>query len=143
MARSLYDWSPTAARPAVALVCGEPRLRRILHLALERDGYAVLDYADGPWAGPGLAPVAAVVDLDSLPLCPAAVDQLGAHGALAGLPVLFISVYPAEPERLALDAPSDYLQPPFPADEVVVRLAALLSKPGQPPCATPSCGSPA
>ncbi|HLH26720.1 MAG TPA: hypothetical protein VK066_29705 [Chloroflexota bacterium] len=132
-----------AARPAVALVCGEPRLRRILRLALEREGYAVLDYADGAWAGPAPAPVAAVVDLDSLWLCPTAVEQLGAHGAPDGLPALFISVYPAEPERLARNAPSDYLQPPFPADDVAVRLAALLSQPGEPPCAAPSRGSPA
>jgi DNA-binding response OmpR family regulator len=129
----------TGGRPAVALVCGEPRLRRLLRLALERDGYVVLDYADGRWPGPGLAPAAAVVDLDSLGRCLTAVEQFGVLGAPGGLPTLFISVYPAEPERLAHNAPCDYLQPPFPTDEVGVRLTALLRQPGESPSAT-SCG---
>src|SRR5262249_31383113 len=84
----------TPTRQPVALVCGEPRLRRILRLALESGGYRVLDYADRTTPLAGAEPVAAVVDVDSLGRCPGAASRLGARGAPDRLPALFISIYP-------------------------------------------------
>ncbi len=114
----------------VALVCGEPRLRRILRLALEVGGYVVLDYADDATAPAGSEPAALVIDLDSLHWCPGAVARMGARGALDRLPAVCISIYPTAPEDERRQGPTEYLQPPFPADELVSRLRRLLTTSG-------------
>jgi hypothetical protein len=49
----------------VALLCRAPRLRRILRLALESEGQAVLEWTD-PDRPPHAAVSVIVVDLDSL-----------------------------------------------------------------------------
>jgi hypothetical protein len=102
-------------------------LRRLLRLALEADGYLVLDYADEATWLAATEPVAAVVDLDSLRRCARGVTRLGPRGAPDRLPALFISVYPAAPEEERRAGPTDYLQPPFPPDELLRRLGRLLT----------------
>ena len=120
------DQRASTARP-VALVCGEPRLRRLLRLALEAGGYLVLDGAEeATWLAETNA-IAAVVDLDSLRRCARTTARLGPWGAPDRLPALFISVYPAAPVDDRRAGPTDYLQPPFPPDELVRRLSRLLS----------------
>jgi DNA-binding response OmpR family regulator len=112
----------------VALVCGEPRLRRLLRLALEAGGYAVRDCPRPRDLPPPSELAAVVVDLDSLrPRLLASLAHLRAHGLPDTLPALCISVYPVEPDEGARPGPTDYLQPPFPADEVARRVARLLA----------------
>jgi FixJ family two-component response regulator len=122
----MIDQESTAARPAVALVCGEPRLRRLLRLALEAGGYTVRDYPGlRDLAAPGTV-AAAVVDLDSLrPRLVGRALHLRPPCLPETLPTVLISVYPAEVERPRA-GPTDYLQPPFPADEIVRRVERLL-----------------
>ncbi len=126
----------------VALVCGEPRLRRILRLALEAGGYAVRDCQQlRELPAPGEL-AAAVVDLDSLrprPVAPGA--SLRACGVPDGVPALFISVYPAEPEDWPRHGLADYLQPPFPTDEVARRVERLLRQRGRGASAAAANGS--
>jgi hypothetical protein len=129
-----------ASRP-VALVCGAPRLHRILRLALEAAGYAVRDCArlsDLP-AATDLAAV--VVDLDSLrPPLRASVADWRALGLPDALPALCISIYPAEPGASPRPGPSEYLQPPFPADEVGRRVQRLLDAAARLPAADQIAG---
>ena len=131
----------TPAPPTVALVCGAPRLRRILRLALEAGGYDVrecLGLSDLA-AADGVA--ASLVDLDSLRLRPAVRDAyLRTAGLPETLPTLFISIYPAEAEERSRPGPTDYLQPPFPADEVARRVEGLLRAAGRPGAADPPDG---
>ena len=94
----------------------------------------MLDYAAAAAPATLAEPVAAVVDLDSLHLCAAVGERLGAPDAL---PALFISVYPAELERLSRQGPTDYLQPPFPPEEVVRRLGVLLGVTSPPAAPAP------
>lgn len=122
----MNDDALAPTRRSVALVCGEPRLRRILRLSLEGGGYLVLDYADNTCARAGPEPVAVVIDLDSLYRCPRAAARIGARGALDRLPALFVSIYPAVPGDELWQGPTDYLQPPFAADELLRRLERLL-----------------
>ena len=124
---------PSPMPATVALVCGEPRLSRLLRLALEAGGYGVRE-CSGPLevAAPS-AVAAAVVDLDSLRPRPVALGpHLRSHGLPETLPMLFISVYPAGVEERPRPGPTDYLQPPFPADEVAVRVERLLHATGRP-----------
>src|SRR5262245_26898996 len=99
-----------AARLLVALLCPEARLRRVLRLALEADGYAAVEWSAAS-APPLAAAVAAiVVDLDAL-RCrpPAVIATLSAWGLAETAGLLFISVYPLESERLERPGPLDYL----------------------------------
>ncbi|HZS02256.1 MAG TPA: hypothetical protein VFE37_26300 [Chloroflexota bacterium] len=120
---------PAPAPPLVALVCGEPRLRRLLQLALEAGGYAVRD-CPRPRDLPAASELAAlVVDLDSLrPRLRPPLAHLRAHGLPDAVPALCISVYPAEPEEMPRAGPTDYLEPPFPAGEVARRVGRLLGE---------------
>ncbi len=121
----INDQSGGTALP-VAVVCGEPRLRRMLRLSLEAEKYGVRecnDLADLTTAGDLWA---AVVDLDSLGLSPRdAARRIAASGAPLAVPLLFISIYPHEPESFPPRRPTDCLQPPFPAGELVCRLRRL------------------
>lgn len=123
----------TSAPPTIALICGEPRLCRILRLALEADGYEVRECARLRELVALGAVAAAVVDLDSLRLRPAAREAyLRTANLSETLPTLFISVYPMEGAGRSRPGPTDYLQPPFPADEVARRVERLLRAAGRP-----------
>ena len=119
-----------AGGPLVALLCPEPRLRRILRLALETEGYRPLEWSDASRpAGPAVDLV--VVDLDSLGWRPpAAFVALRAGGLDDRTALLLISVYPAEAERAGYVGPLEYLQPPFAPGEFVARVGRLLQRSG-------------
>src|SRR5262249_40583388 len=98
----------------------------------------VLDYADDTTLPAGSEPAALVIDLDSLHRCPDTVARASARGAFDRLPALCISIYPTAPEDERRRGPTDYLQPPFPADEVARRLRGLLKGHAQ---ASTACGA--
>ena len=100
---------------SVALLCPEPRLRRILALALEADGLLVCD-----WPHPTLSVV--VADLDSLGWdAEEALRRLGAE-----TPMLLISVYPQQLDDLNDGRAVAALQPPFRWREFTRRVRCLL-----------------
>jgi hypothetical protein len=109
----------------VALLCPEPRLNRLLRLALEADGLCARD-----WPGAN-APVsshvsAVVADLDSLGWHPrTATEKLSALGIDTTVPRLLICVLPPEPAQHHATKAA-YLQPPFSPGAFVGRLHALL-----------------
>jgi hypothetical protein len=105
----------------VALLCPEPRLRRILALALETDGLLVSDW---PLSGQGSdsSPRAVVADLDSLGWD--AADAVGRLGV--DTPVLLISVYPLQLDGLTNGRRVAALQPPFRWREFSRRVRCLL-----------------
>jgi hypothetical protein len=80
------------------LLCPEPRLRRILRIALAADGFSVLEWND-PTALLTSPVTGVVADLDSLRWQPSAarahISQLGVECAL---PLLLICIQPAPPD---------------------------------------------
>lgn len=131
---------PTAERagqqpgegPVVAVLCPEPRLRRILRLALQADGRVVVEWRAG--LAPSGPPVALLVaDLDSL-RWPArcAIARLRQLGVAERTAVLLISVYPPDEGQFEGRGLLDYLQPPFGPRELAERAARLLARGGAP-----------
>jgi hypothetical protein len=115
-------------REPVALLCPEPRLRRILRLALDADGFAVSESPD-----PSVrlvSPVLAVVaDLDSLRWSWRTVTRrLVELGAESSIPLLLISVVPIEPDHVGPNWLLDTLQPPFAPGTFIGRLRGLLAR---------------
>jgi hypothetical protein len=111
----------SAERPCVALLCPEPRLRRILALALETDGLLVCDC---PLPGQPSESDAAVVvaDLDSLGWdATEAVRRLG-----VATPLLLISVYPQHLDDVNTGRFVAALQPPFRWRDFSWRVRCLL-----------------
>jgi hypothetical protein len=105
-------------RLTVALLCPEPRWRRVLSLVLEAEGLAVLD-----WPAKAAPPPSSivVVDLDSLGWGPAeAIGRLGGE-----TPMLLLSVYPQHLD-LSNGRPLALLQPPFRWREFRHRVRCLL-----------------
>jgi hypothetical protein len=116
----------SAGQPAVALLCPEPRWRRILALVLEADGLAVLDW---PVSGspPDPTPAVIVADLDSLGWDAAqAIGRLAEVRLGAEIPLLLISVYPHPLEQLDHGRQVASLQPPFRWREFTRRVRCLL-----------------
>jgi hypothetical protein len=113
-------------RPRIALLCPEARLRRILRLALQADGFEIVEWSPASW--PRAATVDAVVaDLDGLRWRPPiALAAFRASGVAETTALLLISVYPPEPDRFERAGPLDYLQPPFAPAEFTARLRRLL-----------------
>ncbi len=113
--------------PLIALLCPEPRLRRILRLALESDGYRLVE-----WSGLGRqvgAVDALVVDLDGLSWRPPALwAALGAAGLANRPALLLISIYPIEAGEAGEAGPLEYLQPPFSPREFLARVGQLLQE---------------
>jgi hypothetical protein len=108
-------------QPTVALLCPEPRLRRILALALEMDGLLVCDW---PPSGQGSdsKPRVVVADLDSLGWdATEAVGRLGVE-----TPLLLISVYPQQLDGLSNGRSIAALQPPFRWRDFPRRVRCLL-----------------
>jgi len=113
----------------ILVIDDEAQIRRFLRIALEANGYAVLEAADGA-AGLALAaterPQLVVLDL-GLP------DRDGkavvrALREWSAVPVLVLSVREAEAEKVAaLDAGADdYVTKPFGVAELLARVRALL-----------------
>jgi DNA-binding response OmpR family regulator len=113
--------------PLIALLCPEPRLRRILRLALESHGYRLVE-----WSGISrqVEPVDAIVaDLDGLGWRPpAALAALRAAGLANPPALLFISVYPPEAGETGDAGSLAYLQPPFSPREFLARVGQLLQR---------------
>ena len=111
----------SAERARVALLCPEPRLRRILALALEADGLLVCDWTLSGGASDS-KPCVVVVDLDSLGWnAREAVSRLGLE-----TPLLLISVYPQQLDHLPNGRAVAGLQPPFRWRDFPRRVRCLL-----------------
>lgn len=126
----------TSAR--ILVVEDEPRLRELLRLYLEREGYRVTDVGDG-------AAALAAFDADGADLVILDLMLPGMQGETvleslreAGdVPVLITSAKRSDAERIAglrLGA-DDYLGKPFNPHELTARVAAILrrTRPGQAP----------
>jgi DNA-binding response OmpR family regulator len=111
-------------RPKVALLCPEPRLRRVLTLALEADGLDVLGWPD-PNSSLAETPAIVIADLDSLGWDPiSAIHRLLNVRIAYTTPLLLISVYPHVLENVGRTV--RLLQPPFAWDELTRRVRCLL-----------------
>jgi len=120
-----------ATRARILIVEDEPRLRALLRLYLERDGYAVTDVGDGRAALAAFeADGADLVVLDlMLPGMQgeAVLEALRDH---ADVPILITSAKRSDAERIAglrLGA-DDYLAKPFNPHELTARVAAILRR---------------
>jgi DNA-binding response OmpR family regulator len=122
------------AKPRILVVEDEPRLRDLLRLYLERDGYAVTDAADGTAALAAYdaePPDLVILDL-MLPRMQGetVLEELRDRGTV---PVLITSAKRTDADRIAglrLGA-DDYLGKPFNPHEVTARVAAILRRSGQ------------
>ncbi|MDP9271554.1 MAG: response regulator transcription factor [Chloroflexota bacterium] len=120
-----------ATRARILIVEDEPRLRGLLRLYLEREGYAVTDVGDGR---SGLAAFeAGGADLVILDLM---LPGMQGEAVLEGLrdyadvPILIASAKRSDAERIAglrLGA-DDYLAKPFNPHELTARVAAILRR---------------
>jgi DNA-binding response OmpR family regulator len=123
-----------AAKPRILVVEDEPQLRALLRLYLERDGYAVVEAADGAAALAAYdaeLPDLVILDL-MLPRMQGEVvlEELRDRGSV---PVLITSAKRTDADRIAglrLGA-DDYLGKPFNPHEVTARVAAILRRTGQ------------
>jgi DNA-binding response OmpR family regulator len=123
--------------PVVLIADDDADHRELLRLTLSRRGYTVVEAVDGRAARELLAAGgvdAALFDVrmpseSGIDLC----AELRADPRTADLPIMLVSAE-ARGERIveALDAGADdYLLKPFPRDELVVRLDALVSRTGR------------
>jgi|SRR5579859_3800085 len=122
-----------AIRARILIVEDEPRLRALLRLYLEREGYAVTDAGDGRSALAAFeADGADLVILDlMLPGMQgeAVLEALRDHH---DVPILITSAKRSDAERIAglrLGA-DDYLAKPFNPHELTARVAAILRRAG-------------
>jgi DNA-binding response OmpR family regulator len=126
-----------AARARILIVEDEPRLRALLRLYLEREGYVVTDAGDGRAALAAFeADGADLVVLDlMLPGMQGetVLEGLREHG---DVPILITSAKRSDAERIAglRMGADDYLAKPFNPHELTARVAAILrrSAPAQP-----------
>jgi DNA-binding response OmpR family regulator len=122
------------ARPRILVVEDEPRLRDLLRLYLEREGYAVTDAGDGAAALAAYdadPPDLVILDL-MLPRMQGetVLEELRDRGTV---PVLITSAKRTDADRIAglrLGA-DDYLGKPFNPHEVTARVAAILRRSGK------------
>jgi two-component system OmpR family response regulator len=120
-----------AARARILVVEDEPRLRALLRLYLEREGYDVTDVGDGPSALAAYDDVGA--DLVVLDLM---LPGMQGETVLEGLrervnvPILITSAKRTDAERIAglRMGADDYLAKPFNPHEVTARVAAILRR---------------
>jgi DNA-binding response OmpR family regulator len=130
-----------APRARILVVEDEPRLRGLLRLYLEREGYAVADAGDGATALESYdADGADLVILDlMLPKMQGetVLEELRERG---DVPILITSAKRSDAERIAglRMGADDYLAKPFNPHEVTARVAAILrraapARPGEPP----------
>jgi DNA-binding response OmpR family regulator len=120
-----------ATRARILIVEDEPRLRGLLRLYLEREGYAVTDVGDGR---SGLAAFEA--DGADLVILDLMLPGMQGESVLEGLrdhadvPILITSAKRSDAERIAglrLGA-DDYLAKPFNPHELTARVAAILRR---------------
>jgi DNA-binding response OmpR family regulator len=120
-----------ATRARILIVEDEPRLRALLRLYLEREGYAVTDVGDGR---SGLAAFEA--DGADLVILDLMLPGMQGEAVLEGLrdhtdvPILITSAKRSDAERIAglrLGA-DDYLAKPFNPHELTARVAAILRR---------------
>jgi two-component system cell cycle sensor histidine kinase/response regulator CckA len=121
---------PEDARPVVVVVDDEPALRRVMGAALQQH-YRVLLAADGSEAlalfksaGSGIAAVVTDIrmpGMDGLALA-AALRDMGVT-----IPILFVSGY-----SVIGEAPAPFLAKPFPPDDLLANVQALLTSADHP-----------
>ena len=120
-----------ATRARILIVEDEPRLRGLLRLYLEREGYAVTDAGDGQAALSAFeADGADLVILDLM--LPGMQGETVLEGLRdrADVPILITSAKRSDAERIAglrLGA-DDYLAKPFNPHELTARVAAILRR---------------
>ena len=120
-----------ATRARILIVEDEPRLRSLLRLYLEREGYAVTDAGDGQAALSAFeADGADLVVLDLM--LPGMQGETVLEGLRdhADVPILITSAKRSDAERIAglrLGA-DDYLAKPFNPHELTARVAAILRR---------------
>jgi DNA-binding response OmpR family regulator len=120
-----------ASRARILVVEDEPRLRSLLRLYLERDGYAVAEAGDGD---------AAIAAYDAAPADLVILDLMlpGMQGETVlevlrergDVPILITSAKRSDAERIAglRMGADDYLTKPFNPHEVTARVAAILRR---------------
>jgi len=115
----------------ILVVEDEPRLRELLRLYLEREGYRVTDAGDGPSAIAAFdADGAELVVLDLMLPGMQGETVLEALREASDVPVLITSAKRSDAERIAglrLGA-DDYLGKPFNPHELTARVAAILRR---------------
>lgn len=129
----------------IAVVDDEGGIRSLIRVALEREGYAVRDYANGldAWRDfERAAPDLAILDImmprmDGLELC----RRMRGRGASP--PVIFLSSRDEEIDRvLGLDAGADdYVCKPFGMMELLARVRAALRRAPTPAERMPGAGT--
>ncbi len=125
----------------VLIVDDDPAIREVVRIALNRDGYATAEAADGAAA---LAQFAAVQpDVVVLDVMLPELDGTAVCRALrrhSSVPILFLSSRDAEVDRIVgLEiGGDDYLTKPFSPRELVARVRALLRRTGKAEAPTPA-----
>ncbi len=127
--------------PKVLVVDDDPHIRHILRFALERDGFAVAEAADGAAALAAVADQAP--DILLLDVTMPEIDGTEVCRRLrraSDLPVIFLSSRDEEVDRiLGLElGGDDYVTKPFSPREVVARVRAVLRRRAAPAPATPA-----
>jgi DNA-binding response OmpR family regulator len=122
---------PVATRARILIVEDEPRLRGLLRLYLEREGYAVVDAGDGRAALAAFeADGADLVILDLMLPGMQGETVLEALREQAQVPILITSAKRSDAERIAglRMGADDYLAKPFNPHELTARVAAILRR---------------
>jgi DNA-binding response OmpR family regulator len=120
-----------AARARILVVEDEPRLRSLLRLYLEREGYAVADAGTGSAAIASYdAEAADLVILDLMLPGMQGETVLEALRERGDVPILITSAKRTDAERIAglRMGADDYLAKPFNPHEVTARVAAILRR---------------
>jgi signal transduction histidine kinase len=128
------DPSDPSGRSAVLLVEDEQAIRRIVRLALESEGYQVLEAADGPSAL-ALAAGPARIDLLLTDVVMPGMNGFTLAAMLAqvrpGIITVFMSGYPADPAgQERMPDPDHFLAKPFTPAALTARLRTLLTRTG-------------
>jgi two-component system response regulator RegX3 len=120
-----------AARARILVVEDEPRLRALLRLYLEREGYDVTDVGDGPSALAAYDEAGAdLVVLDLMLPGMQGETVLDELRERVNVPILITSAKRTDAERIAglRMGADDYLAKPFNPHEVTARVAAILRR---------------
>jgi DNA-binding response OmpR family regulator len=120
-----------AARARILIVEDEPRLRALLRLYLEREGYDVTDTGDGPSALAAYDEARAdLVILDLMLPGMQGETVLEALRDQGDVPILITSAKRTDAQRIAglRMGADDYLAKPFNPHEVTARVAAILRR---------------